>query len=399
MGDEQQTETTPDPYRAPLPHTPTPDPYRAPLPPNPDHYQAPLPYTSYAPVNGSPVTGSPVAGSPVTGSPVAGSPVAGQAAPSNPQATASLVLGIVSIVASIVFLPAIVGVVLGIVGVLRSGLTDPPVGRAKAIVGIVLSVLSVPIGVALVDQIATGVRSGLAGLEQAMEEGTEEGAPTAHASQSASPVPDLAEFIEVDAAEWESIVDDPNQARDRPVVVFAEVMQFGGSTGSDRFLASTGVDQPGELELQTDTLLIGDEALLDGVETGDVLKVHAVVTGSFEYETQVGGTATVPVLVIAQLEDVGYADLSKDVTLGTTVSTEIGWAQIPATVTNSSQRTFTYAVDVVAESKDGSTSYATGTGFAEDLEPGQQKEVTVDFFEDLPADAVFRIEKVERYPE
>lgn len=364
MGDEQQTETTPDPYRAPLPDRTTPDPYGA-----------PLPYTPYPPV--------------------AGSPVAGQPAPGNPQATASLVLGIVSIVASIVFVTAIVGVVLGIVGWLRSRRTDPPVGRAKAVVGIALSVLSIAIGAVLVAEIATGVRSGLAGLGQALEEG----APTASASQSASPVPDPADFIQVDAAEWAAIAENPDRAKDRPVVVFAEVMQFDGSTGLDRFLASTGVDQPGELELQTNTLLIGDEVLLDGVETGDVLKVHAVVTGSVEYETQVGGTATVPVLVIAQLEDVGYADLSKDVTLGTTVSTEIGWAQIPATVTNSSHRTFTYMVDVVAESRDGSTSYATGTGFAENLEPGQQKEVTVDFFEDIPADAVFRIEKVERYPE
>jgi hypothetical protein len=95
----------------------------------------------------------------------------------------------------------------------------------------------------------------------------------------------------------------------------------------------------------------------------------------------------------------GFADLSQDVKLGTADRIQADWASLPATVTNSSSQTFTYLVDVVAESKDGSTSYGTGTGLAENLEPGQRQEVAVDFFDEIPADAVFRIESVDRFQE
>ena len=321
-------------------------------------------------------------------------PPVGPPTPSNPQATASLVLGIVSMLASALFVTAIVGVVLGIVGLARSGRTDPPTGRGKAITGIALSVISVVLGVFVVMSAADALSD--------FAESVEEGAPTVveDGSEGAGPAPDPADFLKVDAAEWESIAKDPDKAKDRAVIVFAEVAQFGSDTGPDRFRASAGVDRPGaELELQTNSLFVGDEALLDGVVAGDVLKLHAVVTGSLEYETQLGGVATVPVLEIAQLEDVGFADLSKDVKLGTAEVNELGWVSLPATVTNSSSQTFTYLVDIVAESKDGSTSYGTGTAFAENLGPGQKKEVAAEFLEEVPADAVYRIESAERFQE
>jgi hypothetical protein len=326
--------------------------------------------------------------------------VDGPPTPSNPQATASLVLGIVSLFMSALFVTAIVGVVLGIVGLARSGRTDPPTGRGKAITGIALSVLSAVVGV-FVLSFAMDAMSDLA------EEIEEAGGPTrfedggaAGGAQDGAPAPDLADFRKVDAAEWESIAKDPDKATDRGVIVFAEVAQFDSSTGTDRFLAGAGVDRPGvKLELRTNSLFVGDEAELDDVVAGDVLKVHAVVTGSLEYETQLGGVATVPVLEIARLEDVGFADLSKDVTLGTAEWIQADWASLPTTVTNSSSQTFTYLVEVVAESNDGSTSYGTGTGLAENLEPGQKKDVVVDFFDEVPADAVFRIESVERFQE
>lgn len=320
--------------------------------------------------------------------------VAGPPTPSNPQATASLVLGIVSMFASALFVTAIVGVVLGIVGLVRSGRTDPPVGRGKAITGIGLSVLSAVLGVFVVLSMAD-VLSDLA-------DSIEEGAPTTveDSAEGGASERDPADFRPVDPAQWESITKDPDRAKDRAVIVFAEVRQFDSGTGADRFLASAGADQPGaKLELQGNAAFVGDEELLGDVVAGDVLKIHAVVTGSLEYETQIGGVATVPVLDIARLKEVGFVDLAKDVKLGTVQVNEFGWVSLPATVTNSSRQKFTYQVDVVAESKDGSTSYGTGTAFAENLGPGQKKEVVAEFLDEVPADAVYRIEKVERFQE
>ncbi|GAA1870980.1 Ltp family lipoprotein [Myceligenerans crystallogenes] len=68
------------------------------------------------------------------------------AAPTNGPATASMVVGIVSLFASLLFLPAVIGLILGIVGLQRSGSTTPPVGRGKAVAGIVMSVASFGFG-------------------------------------------------------------------------------------------------------------------------------------------------------------------------------------------------------------------------------------------------------------
>lgn len=78
----------------------------------------------------------------------------------NSLATASLVLGIVSLFASLLFVPAVVGVVLGIVGLQRAGRTTPPVGKGKAITGIVLSGVGLLVGIGLVNAIAGGGDAG-----------------------------------------------------------------------------------------------------------------------------------------------------------------------------------------------------------------------------------------------
>lgn len=74
----------------------------------------------------------------------------------NTLATASLVLGVVSLFASLLFLPAVVGVVLGILGLQRAGRTTPPAGKGKAIAGIVLSGVGLLVGIGLVNAIAGG---------------------------------------------------------------------------------------------------------------------------------------------------------------------------------------------------------------------------------------------------
>lgn len=85
--------------------------------------------------------------------------------PTNGAATASLVLGIVSIITSLLFVPAIVGLVLGIVGIGRARRLTPQVGRGKAITGIVLSVLGLLIGIGIVSALTSGDDSGSDGAQ------------------------------------------------------------------------------------------------------------------------------------------------------------------------------------------------------------------------------------------
>lgn len=356
---------------------------------------APEPPASQAPPGYGPMPSAPYG-------PTTYAPTPGPTPPSNPQATASLVLGIVSLFLSLLFVPSIVGAVLGIVGLARSRRTDPPVGRGAAITGIALSVVGAVLGVLLAvvgsNAIADLVRTV---SEESASAASEDGAGTPGGdAEGEAPAFDPQDFDAVDATRWRSIVENPQRATGRAVVVFAEVARFDSSTGPDRFLAVAGVDQPGTtFELQSTSVFIADEAQLAGVETGDVLKIHAVVVDSMEYETELGGVSMIPALTIAQLEDVGFVDLSTDFTLASAERDQIGILSVPVTVTNSGAQTFAYSAEIVAQSKDGSTTYETGLVFVEGLEPGQTVEAKADFFEDVPADAVFRVERAERFIE
>lgn len=87
-----------------------------------------------------------------------------QAAPAkNGVATVSLVLGIVSIVTSLLFVPAVVGLVLGVIGATRAARTTPPTGRGRAVAGIVLSVIGLLVGVGIVNALANGGDDGAGG--------------------------------------------------------------------------------------------------------------------------------------------------------------------------------------------------------------------------------------------
>lgn len=68
-------------------------------------------------------------------------------------------MGIVSIFLSILIVPAIVGVILGIVGVKKAGRTSPPIGKGKAITGIVLSVIALVLGIGIVSTMVGAFQS------------------------------------------------------------------------------------------------------------------------------------------------------------------------------------------------------------------------------------------------
>ncbi|MDQ1531214.1 MAG: hypothetical protein QOE37_1319 [Microbacteriaceae bacterium] len=65
----------------------------------------------------------------------------------NPMATAGLVLGIVALLFDLLLVPTILGIVFGGIGATRAGRLG--VGRARAIVGIVLAVVAIPVQAAI----------------------------------------------------------------------------------------------------------------------------------------------------------------------------------------------------------------------------------------------------------
>lgn len=76
--------------------------------------------------------------------------------PTNGAATASLVLGIISLFAALLFLPALAALVVGIIGFRKAGSMMPPIGRGKAVAGIVMSLVSFVAGAVLVGALTAG---------------------------------------------------------------------------------------------------------------------------------------------------------------------------------------------------------------------------------------------------
>lgn len=76
--------------------------------------------------------------------------------PTNGAATASLVLGIISLFAALLFLPALAALVVGIIGFRKAGSMMPPIGRGKAVAGIVMSLVSFVVGAVLVGALTAG---------------------------------------------------------------------------------------------------------------------------------------------------------------------------------------------------------------------------------------------------
>jgi hypothetical protein len=263
----------------------------------------------------------------------------------------------------------------------------------KIILGIIAAVIVLVVVIA-------ALGGGEDSAQPAAAESSSESGDTAAPDDAAEPAPvvDLTDFTPVDSTAWSQIAKDPDAASGQKVVVFAEVTQFDSATGTDSFRANTGARQPSaEFELETNAVFGGNGDSLADVTQGDVLRVYAEVSGSLEYETAIGGSTVVPSLDVVSVERVGYLDITGDAVLGTPSWAEYGGVDVPVTVTNSSDTVMTYSVDVVAESPDGTTQLGTAGAYVDNLAPGQSAPTEASFYEDLPADAVIKVVKVERY--
>jgi hypothetical protein len=62
----------------------------------------------------------------------------------------------------------------------------------------------------------------------------------------------------------------------------------------------------GWVDYETNTMVTGDGAVLADVVQGDLLTAEVTVAGSWSYETTMGGTLTVPSLIVTKIEVTGH---------------------------------------------------------------------------------------------
>jgi hypothetical protein len=116
----------------------------------------------------------------------------------------------------------------------------------------------------------------------------------------------------ITARDWLKIAKDPEAHKGEAIIVYGQVRQFDSATGTDTFRASVDgvVHKPsyGYVDYETNTVLTspGGAELGDLVQD-DLFKAEVVVAGSLSYDTQIGGSTTVPLLLVTKITGTGTA--------------------------------------------------------------------------------------------
>lgn len=113
--------------------------------------------------------------------------------------------------------------------------------------------------------------------------------------------------------EWAKIAKNPDAHVGERIVVHGWVTQFDAATGTDGFLADTGGKklQPeyGFVDYPTNTAFTGDAGMLADLVEFDLFTARVTVMGSLDYETQIGGNTTVPLLAVDSIKITGNLPL------------------------------------------------------------------------------------------
>jgi hypothetical protein len=109
------------------------------------------------------------------------------------------------------------------------------------------------------------------------------------------------------AREWAQIAKSPDQHIGEHVVVYGHVTQFDAVTGTSAFRASLdGIRHRQTYEYDTNAILRArNVGQLDAVVQDDVIRAEVTITGSYSYETTMGGTMTAPQMQVEKIEVIG----------------------------------------------------------------------------------------------
>ena len=111
--------------------------------------------------------------------------------------------------------------------------------------------------------------------------------------QAPPPVP----HREISSRDWQVIAKNPDAHKGKRIIVYGYVTQFDAATGTSSFRASIdAIRHKRTYKYDTNTLLSGTTEMLNDIVADDQFRAEATVMGSFSYDTQIGGNATVPLL-------------------------------------------------------------------------------------------------------
>jgi hypothetical protein len=107
---------------------------------------------------------------------------------------------------------------------------------------------------------------------------------------------DTKSYAAIRPRDFALLVKSPDKHIGKKYVIHGLVTQFDSATGEDTFRADTAATRQSDwYDYEVNTLVSAeDAALLDNVVQDDLVTMYVEVLGSFTYDTQIGGSTTVP---------------------------------------------------------------------------------------------------------
>jgi len=103
--------------------------------------------------------------------------------------------------------------------------------------------------------------------------------------------------------DWKKIAKDPGGHAGETFVVYGAVTQFDAATGDWMFRADVGPKNEEEsFRYDTNTILFGIGVDLSDLVTDDEFRANVRMTGPYSYDTQIGGSTTVPQLEVVSIK-------------------------------------------------------------------------------------------------
>lgn len=116
-------------------------------------------------------------------------------------------------------------------------------------------------------------------------------------------------YAKISDRSWALIAKNPDRNAGKAIIVYGIVRQADSLTGPTNIRADiSGTKKADSYGYSTNTILSGTEAQLGDIVQGDVFQAKVIVTGTYSYETQMGGKTTVPTLDITSIKIIGHND-------------------------------------------------------------------------------------------
>jgi hypothetical protein len=119
--------------------------------------------------------------------------------------------------------------------------------------------------------------------------------------------PEAQPAVRVSKRQWAKIVKKPESYKGDKYIIYGQVTQFDSATGDENLLADTAHRNTMSYGFfdGENTLLTGNAKQLDDLVEDDVFRASVTVLGKMDYDTQIGGDTTVPLLEVNSLKVIG----------------------------------------------------------------------------------------------